>query len=253
MKEKVLNILILSLLIFSCSKEDDISNSCIVTKIEYENQSYFFEFEYINNKLSKIKDFYFTTNLPEGYTYNVNHITNDSITIQGANNSSFPILSAKYNGNKLLRLQENTGGNYIYKFDHNQTRIRVLQVYINYFGIGGITFENVAYADYFLDGNKNVKNVKTYKYDPINSDNTTLNSDIDYTYDSANNPLKDIIYPNFNFINDQLPHPSFFSKNNILSRKYNGNTVNYNFEYDENNNTLKGGYFGNEFYFFECF
>ncbi len=253
MKKKVLKILILSLLIFSCSKEDDISNSCILTKIEFENQSYFFEFEYINNKLSKIKDFYFTNTLPEGCTYNVNYITNDSITIQGTNNSYLPKLSAKYNGNKLIKLQENTGGHYIYKFDYNQTRIRVLQVYINYYGNGGKTLENVAYADYFLDGNKNVKNVKTYKYNPINSNNATLISDIDYTYDIANNPLKNIIYPNFDFINDHLPHPSFFSKNNILSRKYNGSTLNYNFEYDENNNTIKGGYYGKEFYFFECF
>ncbi|MGZ0015736.1 hypothetical protein [Yeosuana sp. AK3] len=255
-KEKILYILILSLLLLSCSKDDARNNNCHLTRVEYQDSSIHFEFEYNNNKLSKIKDFYWSSSLPEGITFNVNYITNDSIIIQRASEFSYPIISAKYNGNKLSELRENIGGNYLYKFTYSSDKIRVLQVYINLNGAGGITYENVAYADYFFDTNKNIKKIKEYKYNPINSENATLNIESDYTYDNANNPLNGNIYLNFYVLYDQLPHPSFFNKNNILSRnEKNTGPLYYDYEYDDNNNTIKGGLYPSrdEFYSFECF
>lgn len=235
----------LSLLLTNCSKNEsnnepipeniEIEQNCLIAEIRFATSKY----EYIYNNNDELQQIINTYN-DNPTTYYVNKITNDSITvgiILDDLSQDLPTLGAKYNAEKLVHIKRfyNTSTVNIFIFEYTEEKITVRQDYSN-----GISYQNISYADYFIDQDGNVSSTKLYVYDNNSPNNFTLYNEGFYTYDSGNNPWKGIIYPTF--LCQNLPNPMFFSQNNVLSETNNNtSTTNYySYEYDENNLTIKG-------------
>lgn len=209
--------------------------SCLIEEIRFATS----KFEYIYNNNDELQQIINTYN-GNSTAYYVNKITNDSITIGQILDDlsqSSPLISAKYNGEKLTQLKRfyTSSSINVFIFEYTQGKITVRQDYAT-----GISYQNVYYGDYFLDQNGNVTSVKFYEYDHNAPNNFSLINEFDYTYDNGNNPWKGIIYPTF--LCQYLPNAMLFSQNNILTETNNNtsNTTYYGYEYDEHNLTIKG-------------
>ncbi len=240
MKSTIFTILIICFFFFSCSKdttsEDNIlqAQNCNVSEISYKSSK--FEYKYNEDGLYLINEF---INDNFKVSYYVNKAINDSITIgivRDDLSKDPPFITAKYDGTKLVQLKRiypSTNSN-IYNFDYDSEKVRITQKYSN-----GNTIQNIAFGDYFLDQDGNISTVKKYKYDDINDPSiSTLTEEISFTYDNAKNPWKGILFPTF--LCQSLPNTKYISINNATAEINNSETTVFTFEYDENNNPVKG-------------
>ncbi|GAA4281647.1 hypothetical protein [Gaetbulibacter aestuarii] len=250
MKHFFIGLLCLALALFACSSDQSssikptpenptaptpVEENCLIKAISFATSKYDFNYD-SNQILDQINETYgSTTN-----TYYVNHISTDSIDIglvQSDGSKGTPIISAKYQNGDLIqvkRFYSATRYNY-FIFEYSADKITVKQDYVS-----GSTYQNIAYADYFLDENGNAIATKIYKYDTSSASNYTLFNERENTYDIGNNPWKGIIYPTF--LCQNLPNAMFFSQNNMITEidKTRGATSNYSYEFDANNLTIKG-------------
>ena len=213
--------------------------NCLVNEIRFATSK--FEYIYDNNKLHQIINTYNNNSS----TYYVNQITNDSITIGlifDDLTQDLPIISAKYNGEKLTHLKRfyyNPIRFNIFTFEYTEDKIVVRQDYSS-----GTLYQNVNYGDYFINQDGNVTSARLYRYDINSPNNFALINEINYAYDSGNNPWKGVIYPTF--LCQNLPNAMIFSQNNVISETdnnyFNNTSTNnyYSYEYDEYNLTIKG-------------
>lgn len=245
MKNSIIALICLSVILTNCSKSEsnneplpvnmESEQNCLIEEIRFATS----KFEYIYNTNDELQQIINTYNdIPT--TYYVNKITNDSIIIKrnlSDINYDFPAISVKYNGDKIIELKRyyNAETANIFSFEYSEEKITVRRDYTN-----GNSFQNITYADYFLNQNGNISSRKLYVFDINSPNNYTFYNELTYTYDSQNNPWKGIIYPTF--LCQNLPNSMFFSQNNALTET-NINTTStdiYSYEYDENNLTIKG-------------
>lgn len=250
MKHSTIKLICITLLLINCSSGDSNTDpipenpvteqNCLVDEIRFATSKY--EYIYDNdNKLHQIINTY--NNTPS--TYYVNQITNDSITIGlilDNLSQDLPTISAKFNGEKLTHLKRfyyDPIRVNIFIFEYTDDKIIVRQDYS-----AGTLYQNVNYGDYFINQDGNVTSAKLYKYDINSPNNFTLINELNYAYDSGNNPWKGVIYPTF--LCQNLPNAMLFSQNNVISETnnnyFNNTSTNnyYSYGYDENNLTIKG-------------
>ncbi|MCF7559964.1 hypothetical protein L3X39_04885 [Sabulilitoribacter multivorans] len=245
MKYPIFKFICISLLLINCSKNEsniepipeniETEQNCLIEEIRFATSKY----KYIYNNNNELHQIINTYN-DNPTTYYVNKIANDSIEVGlifADLSQDLPTLSAKYNGEKLIQLKRfyNPSTANIFSIEYTENKITVRQDYSN-----GISYQNISYADYFMDQNGNVSSIKLYVYDNNSPNNFTLYNEASYTYDNGNNPWKGVIYPTF--LCQNLPNPMLFSQNNTLSETNNntGTTNYYSYNYDENNLTTKG-------------
>lgn len=249
MKHLFIRLLCPAFVIFGCSSDQSspnptpdsptdtpqIEENCLIKEISFATSKYAFSYD-SDQALDQINETYGSTS----NIYYVNHIATDSLDIglvQSDGSNGTPLISAKYQDGKVIRLKRFYSAikyNY-FIFEYSADKITVKQDYVS-----GSTYQNIAYADYILDQNGNATTTKIYKYDANSPSNYTLFNERENLYDTANNPWKGIIYPTF--LCQNLPNAMFFSQNNMVSEidKTRGTTSNYSYEFDTNNLTIKG-------------
>lgn len=234
MKRKILKLLLapIYVFIFGCSKDDGIAvndGNCIIEKITSEEFVYEYKYNVRGDLFIVNQEFRLTEPNPTFLRVYVKTISPDSITIGRLRNDfqqDPPRIAVQYTNGNVSEVKRffTSGETNILTFEYSAEKIRISVDYDS--GDGGM--QKVAFGDYFLDGN-NISKVEKYEYgaDPNVAELVVVKS---YTYDTANNPWKGLVFPVF--FCPELPEARFFSANNVLTENVNGQETELQYDYD---------------------
>ena len=233
----VSRVLLLSIyvLVLGCTKDDalDVEDAtCIIDKIS--SAEFVYEYKYnVDGDLFLInQDFRLEESEVNVLRIYLKSINPDSIVIgrllDGFQQEA-PRITTKYSDGNLTEVKRflSGGDTQVFRFEYTSEKIR-----INIdFDSAEEGIQKISYGDYFLNAEDNVERVEKYEFgEDLNL--AILVEEKRFTYDSANNPWRGLLYPVF--LCSELPKARFFSTNNILSETTDLGVKEFQYFYEDN-------------------
>jgi hypothetical protein len=232
MKTKLLFFLIVTTIIFSCSKDDNTDQVILIQSIYrmYDTLVY----SYSNGKVVKKQDI--MKNYPDAFSYTYFYTSGRMDSLMRSDGRTFVYY---YSNDTLVRIQSR-GSDWttiLFKYDANY---HVTEQHISYFmsGSHGESYF-VDYLYHFKYRNGNIDTCVEYGKPSSTSEFIPYDT-ITYTYDNKKNPLTIKTDPDIVFIPYAIPKDfRYYNENNLLVEKHSNPyssdfEVTYQYTYNEN-------------------
>jgi hypothetical protein len=232
--------ILVTLLAFNCATDDfkpSDEPKCMVGRYVYNQDNgadLGYEITYVENSLTLVDlindQVQVGANWATSMTYK--HIyRNDSLYIKDFRQfrEGATYLTAQLNTNIQSVITSFPDNNGMYRFSFDYSKDDQITVTLDKMNGNVATFDSRGV--YYLDDLGNVTKLVITRNPDIhaNDPDPFTTREITYTYDIVLNPLKDLVLPHF--LKAELPDITYFSMNNRLTEKYDGNTYTYKFEY----------------------